>query len=669
MDISKIKAELIQLRKEIKYHNKKYYDEDAPEISDYEFDKLMNRLKEIEKEFPEFITATSPTQKVGGTAKRTAGKIVKHDVQMLSLQDVFSRAEVENFVNDTISKLGEVEFVVEEKIDGLSLALRYENGELVQAVTRGDGTLGEDVTENARVISDVVQKLVDAPKYFEIRGEVYMTKKTFDAVNLRQEKLGLKTFANPRNCAAGTLRQLDSRIVAERNLSMFVFNLQKIDGAEISSHVDAYNFMVRNGIKIIHQYKVCKTFEEVWAAIENIGSYRANLEYDIDGAVVKVNSFAQREILGATSKFPRWAVAYKYPPDEKETVLRKIELSVGRTGRITPTALFDAVLLNGTKVERATLHNQDFIDALDIRIGDTIKVYKSGEIIPKVRGVNFDKRPADSTPFKFPENCPVCNHKLQREDNAADFRCINPNCPAQLENHILNFVGRTAMDIKGLGESAISALIDAGFVKNISDIYKLKNLREELIDKKIFGRAKATDNVLAAIEESKKNSPAKLLTGLGIFGVGSAAARDLINYFGSLEKISKASVEELQNVPDIGGITAKNIFAFFSDGENLKMLGELKTEGLTTEIEIVAQDSENNLAHGKSFVLTGTLAKYKRNDAAKLIEERGGVVKGSVSKVTDYVIAGEESGSKLTKAQQLGIKILSEEEFEKLLGL
>ena len=345
MDVTKIKAELIQLRREIKYHNKKYYDDNAPEISDYEYDKLMRRLKEIEAEFPEFITATSPTQIVGGTAKRTAGKLVSHDVPMLSLQDVFSREEVEDFVNDTISKLGEVEFVVEEKIDGLSM-----------------------------------------PKYFEIRGEVYMSKKNFDAVNLRQEKLGLKIFANPRNCAAGTLRQLDSRIVAERNLSMFVFNLQKIDGAEISSHVDAYNFMNRNGVKIIHGYKVCKNFEEVWAAIEEIGNYRQNLEYDIDGAVVKVNSFAQREELGATSKFPRWAVAYKYPPDEKETVLRKIELSVGRTGRVTPTAIFDAVTLNGTKVERATLHNQDFIDDLDIRIGDTVKVYKSGEIIPKISG-------------------------------------------------------------------------------------------------------------------------------------------------------------------------------------------------------------------------------------------------------------------------------------------
>ena len=669
MDISKVKAELIQLRKEIKHHNKKYYDDDAPEISDYEYDKLLNRLKEIEAEYPEFITATSPTQIVGGTAKRTAGKLVPHDVQMLSLQDVFSRAEVEDFVNDTISKLGEVEFVVEEKIDGLSLALRYENGELVQAITRGDGIVGEDVTENARVISDVVQKLVDAPNYFEIRGEVYMAKKTFDAVNSRQEKLGLKIFANPRNCAAGTLRQLDSRIVAERNLSMFVFNLQKIDGVEITSHTDAYNFMVRNGIKIIHQYKVCKNFEEVWAAIENIGSYRAGLEYDIDGAVVKVNSFAQREILGATSKFPRWAVAYKYPPDEKETVLRKIELSVGRTGRITPTAIFDAVILNGTKVERATLHNQDFIDALDIRLGDTIKVYKSGEIIPKVSGVNFDKRQKDSVPFKFPETCPACGHQLKREESAADYRCINPNCPAQLENHILNFVGRSAMDIKGLGENAVAALIDAGFIKNISDIFKLKNFRDELIKQKILGLAKNTDKVLAAIEESKKNPPAKLLTGIGIFGVGSAAARDLINYFGSLEKLSRATIEELQNVPDIGEITAKNISEFFREEANLKMIDELKNDGLTTEIEIVAQDSENDAVRGKSFVLTGTLTNYKRAEASKLIEERGGLVKGSVSKVTDYVIAGEEAGSKLTKAQQLGIKILSEEEFKKLLGL
>ena len=469
MDISQVKAELLQLRKEIRRHNKKYYELDAPEISDYEYDKLMQRLKELEAAYPEFITATSPTQLVGGYARREAGKLVAHDVPMLSLQDVFNREDVENFINDALAKLDSPEFVVEEKIDGLSLALRYEDGKFIQAITRGDGiNQGEDVTENALVIDDVVQTLVDAPKYFEIRGEVYMTHKNFMATNERQEKLGLKTFANPRNCAAGTLRQLDSRIVRERKLSMFVFNLQKIDGAEIQSHVEAYDFMARNGIKIIHGYRVCKTFEEVWRAIEEIGTRRENLDYDIDGAVVKVNSFAQREILGATSKFPRWAVAYKYPPDERETILRNIELSVGRTGRITPTAIFDAVSLNGTKVERATLHNQDFIDALDIRLGDTIRVYKSGEIIPRVSGVV--RHGENAAPFKIPEVCPVCNHKLEREESAADFRCVNPNCPAQLENHLLNFVGRNAMDIKGLGETSIPKLIAEGFIRTVADL-------------------------------------------------------------------------------------------------------------------------------------------------------------------------------------------------------
>ncbi len=657
----------MQLRKEIRRHNKKYYELDAPEISDYEYDKLMTRLKELEAAYPEFITPTSPTQLVGGSARREAGKLVAHDVPMLSLQDVFSREEVENFMNDTIEKLGAPEFVVEEKIDGLSMALRYEDGKFIQAITRGDGTQGEDVTENALVIEDVVKNLVDAPKYFEIRGEVYMTHKNFLATNDRQEKLGLKIFANPRNCAAGTLRQLDSRIVRERKLSMFVFNMQKIDGVEIQSHVEAYDFMAKNGVKIIHAYKVCKSFEEVWRAIEEIGERRENLGYDIDGAVVKVNSFADREKLGATSKFPRWAVAYKYPPDERETVLKKIELSVGRTGRITPTAVFDAVSLNGTKVERATLHNQDFIDALDIRIGDTIKVYKSGEIIPRVSGVVISKRPENSAPFKFPETCPVCNHKLEREESAADFRCVNPNCPAQLENHLLNFVGRNAMDIKGLGETSIPKLISEGLIKTVADIYKLKNFRADLIDKKIFGREKATDNVLTAIEESKKNSPAKLLTGLGIFGVGSAAARDLIQHFGGLEELSKATLEELQTVPDIGEVTARHIREFFDDADNLKILEELKERGLTMAEEKKVFEEGSAIA-GKSFVLTGKLEKFTRDEASKLITERGGLVKGSVSKNTDYVIVGDKAGSKLKKAQELGIKTLSEEEFEKLLA-
>ncbi len=669
MEISQVKAELLQLRKEIRRHNKKYYELDAPEISDYEYDKLMSRLKELEAAYPEFITATSPTQTVGGAARREAGKLVAHDVPMLSLQDVFTREDVENFIADAIEKLGAPEFVVEEKIDGLSLALRYEDGKFIQAITRGDGiTQGEDVTENARVIDDVVKQLVDTPKYFEIRGEVYMTHKNFLATNARQERLGLKIFANPRNCAAGTLRQLDSRIVRERKLSMFVFNLQKVDGAEIRSHVEAYNFMARNGIKIIHAYKVCRTFAEVWQAIEEIGARREQLDYDIDGAVVKVNDFAQREVLGATSKFPRWAVAYKYPPDERETILRKIELSVGRTGRITPTAVFDAVNLNGTKVDRATLHNQDFISALDVRLGDTIRVYKSGEIIPRVSGVVMSKRPENSAPFKFPDTCPVCGHKLEREESAADYRCVNPNCPAQLENHLLNFAGRNAMDIKGLGETSIPKLIAAGFVKNVADVYKLHARRDELLAEKIFGLAKSTDKILAAIEESKKNSPAKLLTGLGIFGVGSAAARDLMNHFGSLDELSRATPEELEQVSDIGAVTARHLREFFDDAENLQMLKELTDMGLTVKQEKKIFAEDGSAFAGKNFVLTGKLDKYTREEAGKLITERGGRVSGSVSKKTDYVVVGEKAGSKLTKAQELGIKILSEDDFEKLLA-
>ena len=656
MDIADIKAELSQLRKDIKRHNKLYYELDAPEISDFEYDKLMTRLKDLEAAYPEFVTPTSPTQTVGGSARREAGKLVAHDVPMLSLQDVFTLDDVENFINDTIEKLGAVEFVVEEKIDGLSLALRYVDGEFSQAVTRGDGiTQGEDVTENARVIADVVQTLDDKPTYLELRGEVYMTHEAFNATNRRQELLGLKTFANPRNCAAGTLRQLDSRIVRERRLSMFVFNLQKIDGVELSSHTQAYDFMRRNGIKIISGYTVCKNFDEVKRAIETIGTRRDKLGYDIDGAVVKVNDFAQREQLGATSKFPRWAVAYKYPPVERETILRKIELSVGRTGRITPTAVFDAVNLNGTKVERATLHNH---------IGDTIRVYKSGEIIPRVSGVV--KSAENAAPYKIPDTCPVCSHKLEREENAADYRCVNPNCPAQLENHLLNFVGRNAMDIKGLGETSIPKLIAEGLVQNVADIYKLPMRRDELLAKKIFGLAKSTDKVLAAIDASKKNSPAKLLTGLGIFGVGTAAARDLINHFGGIGELSRVTLDELQLVPDIGSITAQHVRDFFDDPDNIKLLEELKTMGLTLDGDKKIFDASSPIA-GKIFVLTGTLEHYKREEASALIEERGGIVKGSVSKKTDYVVAGENAGSKLTKAQELGIAILSEAELLQLL--
>ncbi|MBR1728550.1 MAG: NAD-dependent DNA ligase LigA [Selenomonadaceae bacterium] len=666
-DIKTIRNELNDLRKKIRYHNKKYYNDDSPEISDHEYDQLMQRLKQIESEYPEFITSTSPTQLVGGKAKRTAGKLVPHDVPMLSLQDVFTREEVADFVNSMIDKLDSPEFVVEEKIDGLSLALRYVDGILTQAITRGDGiNQGEDVTENARVINDVVEELIDKLNYFEIRGEVYMTRKNFELVNARQELLDLKIFANPRNCAAGSLRQLDSRIVRERNLSMFVFNLQKVDGINLESHSAAYEFMKRNGIKVIHNYKICKTANEVLAAIDEIGKTRGDLEYDIDGAVVKINSFDQREQLGATSKFPRWAIAYKYPPEEKATILRKIELSVGRTGRITPTAIFDPIYLCGTKVERATLHNQDFIDELDIRIGDTIIVYKSGEIIPKIKAVDKSKRPKDSKAYKFGENCPACGQKIERLDNAVDYRCVNPNCPAQIENHIINFAGRTAMDIKGLGAIAIHNLIEKNFLKSIVDIYKLKNFRQELIDAGILGKDKNTDKILLAIEESKKNDPAKLLTGFGIFGIGSAAARELMKNFGSIDKIAKATEEELIAVPDLGEISVKQIKNFFNDEINLKMLAELKNLGVEFNGQCVMG---NGQLTGKTFALTGTLENFTRDEAKKLIEDHGGKVTGSVSKKTDFVIAGENPGSKLQKANELNIKILNEEEFKNLMKI
>ena len=664
-DIKEIKKELQALRKEIKHHNRRYYDDDSPEISDYEYDQLMLRLKAIEKEYPELITKTSPTQMVGGTAKREAGVLVKHDVPMLSLQDVFSKAEIVDFVASMRQELGEPEFVVEEKIDGLSLALRYENGELVRAVTRGDGILqGEDVTENARVIKDVRQSLKDRLPYFEVRGEVYMETAAFEAVNERQELLGLKPFANPRNCAAGTLRQLDSRITAERNLSMFVFNLQTARGREFATHTEAYEFMRAQGIKIIHGYKVCHTADEVWAAIQEIGESRGELPYDIDGAVVKLNSFADRERLGATSKVPRWAIAYKYPPEEKETVLRKIELSVGRTGRITPTAIFDPIRLCGTKVERATLHNQDFIDEMDVRIGDTIVVYKSGEIIPKVKGVVKEKRPMDAVPFLIGDTCPVCGHRAFREENTADIKCTNPNCPAQLENHILNFVSRNAMDIKGFGAAYIKELIEKGYLANIADIYYLHSHREELIAAGILGKEKNTDKLLQAIEASKENEPQQLLTGLGIPGIGRAAARDLMRKFGSMDALQAATEEELLAVPDMGEISAKNIREYFSDEANKEMLLNLKSAGV--HMESHEAGSEEGILSGKTFVITGTLPTMDRKEAAALIERHGGRVTGSVSKKTDYLVAGEAAGSKLAKAQTLGTKILSEEELLEL---
>ncbi len=658
--------EIQELREKILYHSNRYYNEDHPEISDYEYDQLMQRLKKMEQDHPEFLTKDSPTQIVGGKAKREAGVLVKHDVPMLSLQDVFSREAVEDFVTSLQESLENPEFVVEEKIDGLSLALRYENGLLTTAVTRGDGIVqGEDVTENAKAIQDVKKKLKEPLPYFEIRGEVYMSKAAFAAVNEQQEVLGKKLFANPRNCAAGTLRQLDSKVTKERNLSLFVFNLQKVQGIAFEKHTDAYDFMKKQGIKVIANYKVCHTAEEVWQAIESIGENRGNLAYDIDGAVVKLNDLSDRDKLGATAKVPRWAIAYKYPPEEKETVLRQIELSVGRTGRITPTAVFDPVRLCGTSVERATLHNQDFIDQLDVRLGDTVIVYKSGEIIPKIRSVNKEKRPAEAIAFKIEPVCPVCGASAVREENSADIKCTNINCPAQLEQHIVNFVSRSAMDIKGFGLAYVKALIAGGFVKNIADIYQLFEHRDMLIEKGIIGKEKNTDKLLQAIEKSKENDPQMLLTGLGIANIGKGGARELMLHFKSIGRLAEASVDEILEVRDIGSISAEAIRDYFAAEENKTILQKLQAAGVNMELSGSAAIDEK--LQDKTFVITGTMPTLGRSEAAAIIEAHGGRVAGSVSKKTDYLLAGEAAGSKLVKAQKLGITILSEEEFRQLL--
>lgn len=658
--MNNVKQKIEDLRQKILYHNDLYYNQDMPEISDYEYDMMMQELKRLEKENPELITADSPTQKVGGTAKRQAGVLIRHDVPMLSLQDVFSREEVDAFVDNMKQELVNPEFVVEEKIDGLSLALRYENGELKRAITRGDGIVqGEDVTTNALQIKDIKKKLKDKLPYFEVRGEVYMTREAFALVNEKQELLGKRLFANPRNCAAGTLRQLDSKITKERNLSMFIFNLQKAEGKDFITHTQAYEFMHKQGMKIIHSYKVCTTKDEVWQAIEEIGARRGELPYDIDGAVVKINDFAQRETVGATSKVPRWAVAYKYPPEEKETKVINIELSVGRTGRITPTAVFEPVQLCGTKVERATLHNQDFINDLDIRIGDTVRVYKSGEIIPKVRCVIKEKRPDNTVPFVIGDTCPVCGAKTIRDDKA-DIRCSNPHCPAQIERWIINFVGRDAMDIKGFGMMYIKTLIENNYIKNPADIYNLYMYRDELIEKGLIGKEKNTDKLLLAIENSKKNAPWRLLCGLGILNIGKAAARSLLNHFGSFDKLSKANEDEIKEVNDIGDISAKQVYDFFQDEDNKIMLEKFKQAGVNMEQEVTANGGKFS---GLTFVLTGTLTTMSRNEASELIQSLGGKASSSVSKKTSYVVAGENAGSKLTKAETLGVKILTETEF------
>lgn len=652
-----------ELRAQLNHHSNLYYNEDNPSISDGEYDALMRELKAIESEHPDLITPDSPTQRVGGKAKRSAGVLVSHRVPMLSMQDLFTREEVEHFVDDCREKLGEeITFLVETKIDGLSMALRYEQGKLVTAITRGDGrNFGEDVTANARVIGDVAVQLRQPVEYLELRGEVYMTNAAFDAVNEKQELLGKKIFANPRNCAAGTLRQLDASITKERGLSFFVFNIQDVKGKTLRTHAEAYDFLKECGVTVIAHYYVCKTNEEIWQAIQTIGEMRGSLPYDIDGAVIKVNDLDLRTQLRDTAKNAGYQVAYKYPPERKETKLLDIELSVGRTGKITPTAVFEPVRLCGTTVSRCTLHNQDYITGLGICLGSTLLIEKSGEVIPKCVGVAAEKQPEGAQVFQIPMVCPVCGEPAVREDTA-DIKCVNLNCPAQLERLIGHFVARDAMDMKGFGAVYVHDLIQQGYLSDVADIFTLSQHREELIEKGIIGKEKNTDKLLGVIEKAKKNPPARLLTGLGISNVGKSAAQALMNHFGTFDALAAASEEDMVAVDDIGPISAKCVYEYFRQPRNLQVIEKLKAAGVNMAQEAAAPPAEDLPLSGQTVVITGTLPGMSREEAAQLVTNHGGKVTGSVSKKTSFLLAGEAAGSKLTKAQQLGIPVLTLEE-------
>ncbi len=659
-----IRKEYDELVLNIRHHMDLYYNEDNPEISDAEYDALMRRLKAVEKEHPEFVKEDSPTRIVGGSAKRKAGVTVEHDVPMLSIQDVFTREEVEEWINGVLQVHPDACFDVEQKIDGLSMSIRYEDGKLILAETRGDGFVGEDVTANARVIPDIAE-VIPEKGYLEIRGEVYMSHSDFDKTNERQELLGKKLFANPRNCAAGTLRQLSPALVKERGLSMWVFNVQKGNSSYTASHGSGLRKLSEMGIRTVPSV-LCKSAEEVLSEIDRIGEERGRLPYDIDGAVVKIDQTEYRRDFPAGSKYSAGHIAYKYPPEEKESVIREIELSVGMTGRINPTAVFDPIRLCGTTVSRATLHNQDFIDELGIGIGRTVTVYKSGEIIPKIRSVVTEKNPPGSEVYRLPSFCPVCRYPTEREEETADLKCTNPECPARLYKRIVNFVGRDAMDIKGFGEEYIRVLMEEGYLKDIGDIYFLKEHREELIEKGLIGKEKNTDKLLSVIEESKKNPPEKLLTGLGIENVGKTSAKTIMRHFGSFEGLMNADLPELTAVEDVGEITAGSIYSFFRNEGIRELMKRLSEAGVSMEKE--KTEAEDDSLKGRTYVVTGDLNHFQnRDELISFIESRGGKVAGSVSKKTYALINNDASSNsgKNKKARELGIRIITEEELLK----
>lgn len=652
MNKSDAEKKIKELSELIQKYSDQYYLYDDPEISDYEFDMLMQELKALENSYPELILPASPTQRVGGYAMNTFEK-VPHTVQMASLQDVFSYEEVQDFLEKCSAELDSPEYSVEPKIDGLSVSVEYINGELVRASTRGDGFVGEDVTANIKTILSIPQRLKNAPEFLEVRGEVYMPLSSFDELIRQQELNGEAPFKNPRNAAAGSLRQKDSRVTAKRKLDMFVFNVQQARGIEFSTHTESLDYLNSLGFAVVPGYKICKTYNDIESEIKRIGDSRAEFSFDIDGAVVKVNSLAQREIMGETAKTPKWAVAYKYPPEEKETILLDIEVNVGRTGAITPVAVFEPILLAGTSVSRAVLHNQSFIDEKDIRIGDRIVVRKAGEIIPEVlRSVSHAE---NSVPFRLPEICPVCGTPSVRDEGESVLRCPNGQCPAQLLKSLIHFASRNAMNIDGLGEANMELLVEKGLVQSPADLYHLK--KEQLSVLEGFGEVSA-EKLIKAIEKSKNAELDRLVFALGIRNIGQKAAALLCERFGNMDRIIGADTEEISSIDTFGNIMAESVVKALREPHRLELIRRLREAGVN--MNYTKKSGGDGRFIGITFVLTGTLPTMKRDEAKALIESFGGKVSGSVSKKTGYVVAGEEAGSKLVKAQELGIKIIDE---------
>lgn len=667
MEKNKAKEEILKLRKQLEIWANKYYDEDNPEVSDYEYDMTMNKLKALEKEFPDLVTKDSLTQKVGGHVKEGFEK-VEHEVPLQSLQDIFSFGELEEFkervykaAKENNLKEDDVKFVVETKIDGLSAALEYRDGKFVRGATRGNGLVGEDVTENLKTIKTIPKELPE-PINIIVRGEVFIGKKEFEKMNEERELNEEKTFANARNAAAGSLRQLDTKITKKRPLDIYIFNVQKIEGKEFNSHFEELNYLKKLGFNVNPVLIPCNNIPEAIDAINKIGEEREELTFGIDGAVIKVDDLKLREKMGTTSKVPRWAIAYKYPPEKKETKLKDIICQVGRTGAITPMAILEPVKVAGSTISKTTLHNEDFIKEKDIRIGDTIVVQKAGDVIPEILEVKKKKRAGTEKVFEMPKVCPVCGAPVVREEGEAVSRCIGIECPAKLVRNIIHFVSRDCMNIDGLGDKIIEQLINKSLISNIADIYFLKF--EDIATLKKNGQ-KFTQNLIDAINNSKNNDLYRLIAALGIRHIGVKAAKTLAKKYKTMDNLINASLESLAMTDDIGEISANSIYEFFRQDQTIDLINRLKEANVNMEA-LESEDIDNRF-EGKTFVLTGTLEKFTRKEASDLIEKHGGKTSGSVSKKTDYVLAGEDAGSKLTKAQSLGVEIITEEQFEKMM--